>query len=54
MPSQKKQLKTYTTDEIIKKFSYIADKESRTISKQLEYIVKKEIQKYEKENGEIK
>lgn len=53
MPSQKPQLRTYTTEEVIKKFSYIAEKENRSMSKQLEYIVKKEIEEYEKERGKI-
>lgn len=53
MASKKPQLKTYTTKEIIEKFNHIADAENRSVSKQLEYIVKKEIQKYEKEHGEI-
>lgn len=53
MPSKKPQLKTYTTQEIVEKFNYIAENENRTISKHLEYIVKKEIQKYELENGKI-
>lgn len=53
MPSKKPQLKSYTTQEIVKKFNYIAEKENRTISKHLEYIIKKEIKKYELEHGEI-
>ena len=54
MPSTKPQLKTYTTQEIVEKFNYIADNENRSMSKHLEYIVKKEIEKYESEKGEIK
>lgn len=53
MPSKKPQLKTYTTEEIVKKFNYIAENESRTTSKHLEYIIKKEIQKFEIEHGKI-
>jgi hypothetical protein len=53
MPSKKPQLKTYTTNTIIEKFAYIAEKENRSMSKQLEYIVKREIDNYEKENGII-
>ncbi len=37
----------------IKKFAYIANKENRTMSKQLEYLVKQAIEKYESEKGEI-
>jgi hypothetical protein len=40
MPSNKPRLMTYTSDEIIKKFQYIADKDKRSASKHLEYIVK--------------
>lgn len=53
MPSQKPQLKTYTDKETVKKFAYIAKEENRTMSKQLEYLVKLEIKKYEQEKGEI-
>ena len=54
MPTTKPQLKTYTDEETVKKFSFIAEKESRSVSKELEYITKQKIQNYEKEHGEIK
>lgn len=53
MPSQKPQLKTYTDKETVKKFAYIAKEQNRTMSKQLEFLVKTEIKKYETERGEI-
>ena len=54
MASNKPQLRTYTTQEVIDKFNHIAKNENRSMSKQLEYVVKKEIEKYESERGEIK
>ena len=53
MPSNKPQLKTYTTTETIEKFDYIAKSENRSMSKHLEYIVKKHISDYESEHGTI-
>lgn len=53
MPSNKPRLMTYTTDETIKKFEYIANQENRSMSKELEYIIKLYIQEYEKNNGTI-
>ncbi len=50
----KPQLKTYTDEDTVKKFSVIAKNESRTVSKQLEYIVKMTIKDYEEKHGEIK
>lgn len=54
MPTTKPQVKTYTDTETVKKFSIIAEKESRSVSKELEYIIKQKIIDYEKEHGEIK
>lgn len=54
MPSSKPQLKTYTDKDTIKKFDYISKEENRTMSKQLEHLVKIKIKQYEKEHGEIK
>jgi hypothetical protein len=54
MPSSKPRLMSYTTQDIIDKFQYIADRNSRSDSKELEYIVKQHIINFEKEHGEIK
>lgn len=54
MPSKKPVIMTYTSKEIIDKFKIVAESESRTMSKHLEYIVKKEIEQYESKHGEIK
>ncbi len=35
------------------KIKIIAGRESRSITNMIEYLIKKEIEKYEKENGEI-
>ena len=53
MPSNKPRLMTYTTYDIIKKFEIIAKDENRSMSKELEYIVKKYIESYESEHGTI-
>lgn len=53
MPTKKPQLKTYVDEETAKKFTIIAENNYRTVSKQLEFLVKKEIKKYESERGEI-
>lgn len=53
MASNKPKLMTYTEQEVIDKFKIIAEKENRSMSKQLEYIIKKCIQEYENKNGNI-
>ena len=53
MPSNKPRLMTYTEKETIEKFEIIAKKENRSMSKQLEYIVKQYINNYESANGTI-
>lgn len=53
MPSNKPRLMTYTTQEVIEKFAVIAEHENRSMSKELEYIVKKYIENYENTNGNI-
>lgn len=53
MPSNKPRLMTYTEQEIIDKFEIIAKSENRSMSKQLEYIVKQYIIQYESQNGTI-
>lgn len=53
MPSSKPRLMTYTDKDIIEKFDIISKKENRSMSKQLEFIVKEYIENYEKKNGSI-
>jgi len=54
MPSKKPRLHSYTTQLIVDKFKVVADSNSRSSSKELEFIVKEHIKNFEKENGEIK
>ena len=54
MPSNRPKLMTYTTDEVIEKFKIVSEAENRSMSKQLEYIVKEYISKYEQTHGTIK
>ena len=53
MPSNKPRLMTYTEQETIDKFEVISKKENRSMSKQLEYILKQYIDNYESTNGTI-
>jgi hypothetical protein len=53
MPSQKPRLMTYTTQDLIDKFQFISNYESRSASKELEYIVKQYIENFEVQHGEI-
>jgi len=53
MPSVKPRLTSYTTNDVINKFNYISEYESRSSSKELEFIVKEYIKNFEKEHGEI-
>lgn len=53
MPSNKPRLMTYTTQDVIDKFEIISAEENRSMSKELEYIVKEYIKSYESKNGEI-
>lgn len=54
MPSNRPKLMTYTTNEVIEKFKIVSEAENRSMSKQLEYIVKEYISKYEQKHGTIK
>ena len=53
MPSNKPRLMTYTTTDIIEKFEIISKNENRSMSKELEYIVKEYIKTYESQHGKI-
>jgi hypothetical protein len=37
----------------LQKITYIARKENRSLNSQIEYVVKKSIEEYEKQNGQI-
>lgn len=53
MPSNKPRLMTYTTQDVINKFEIISNEENRSMSKELEYIVKEYIKTYEVKHGTI-
>lgn len=53
MPSDKPKVMTYTTEDISEKFKIVAQSENRSVSKQLEYLIKRNIEQYEREHGEI-
>ena len=53
MPSNKPVLMTYTEQDIIDKFKKISEFDNRSMSKELEYIVKEYIKNFENKNGTI-
>jgi len=54
MPSNKPIIAVRTTEEVIKKFNIICEKEKRSMSKQAEKMIIELIEKYESEHGVIK
>lgn len=54
MTSKKPYIQIRTTNEIIQKFSYIAVHDKRSMSNLGEIVVRKYIEAYEAEHGEIK
>jgi len=53
MSTDKPQLKTYIETKYYNKFKVLAEEQNRSISNYIEYLVKKEIDQYEQEHGEI-
>lgn len=53
MPSSKPVIAIRTTEEIIKKFNIISNKENRSMSKQAEKMILDLIKEYEAEHGPI-
>ena len=53
MPSKKPIIAVRTTEDIIKKFTFICEKEKRSMSKQAEKMIIELIETYESEHGEI-
>ncbi len=53
MPSNKPQIKAYTTEEVLYKMNYISKKEHRTTSKTIEMLCQEYIIHYEAEHGII-
>ena len=54
MPSKKPIMRANTEQWIIDKMKYIAEKNSRSLAKEIEYLCKKHIDQYEADHGEIK
>ena len=53
MPSKKPQFVIRTDKEVIEKIKVIAEENERSTSQHIVYLIKKEIEQYEKEKGEI-
>lgn len=53
MPSDVPRLTVRMEQELINKINMIAKKENRSTNQQINYILKKYIEQYEKENGRI-
>lgn len=54
MPSNKPVILIRTNEEIKKKIEIIAEENSRSVSKEIEFLIKRHIKRYEEDNGEIK
>lgn len=54
MPSTKPKIVIRTDEEIVEKFSIIAEMENRSMSNLGETLIKNYIKEYERNNGEIK
>lgn len=54
MPSNLPIIKANTSHENISKMRVIAKQNKRSVSKELEWLIEKHIEEYEKEHGEIK
>lgn len=54
MPSNKPIIAVRTTDEIIEKMKIIAEENNRSVSKEVELLIKRHIKRYEEDNGIIK
>lgn len=54
MPSSKPVIAVRTTEEIIAKMKHISGENNRSISGEVELLIKKHIKRYEEDNGEIK
>lgn len=54
MPSNKPTILVRTEEKHKKKIEYIAEENNRSVSKEVEFLIKKHIKQYEEYNGEIK
>ena len=53
MPSNLPKLVARTDEKTVKKFKYLATEHNRSVSQEINYLIKKEIEKYENEKGKI-
>lgn len=53
MPSYKPRITIYTDEETNRKIAHIAKEQNRSTSNYAEFLIKRDIQIYEKEHGEI-
>lgn len=53
MPSNKPVIAVRTTDDLKKKLEVIAEFNSRSSSKEIEFLIKKHVQQFEQTHGEI-
>lgn len=54
MPSEKPIIAIRTTPKLKKQITYIAEENNRSVSKEIEMLIKKHVKQYEEYNGEIK
>lgn len=54
MPSNKPLIVIRTTEEIKKKIEFVAEENNRSVSKEVELLIKRHLKRYEEDNGEIK
>ena len=54
MPSNKPIVVIRTTEEIKKKIEFVAEENNRSVSKEVELLIKRHLKRYEEDNGEIK
>ena len=53
MPSKKPQFNIRADKEILEKIAYIAEQNERSATQEIVYMIKKRIEAYEAQNGEI-
>ena len=54
MPSKLPQFNFRAEQKLLDKIKYIAEKEDRSASQEIVHLIKKRIERYEEDNGEIK
>lgn len=53
MPSNKPIIAIRTSENLKKQIEYIADENNRSVSKEVELLIKKHVKRYEEDNGKI-